>query len=71
MATSFPVLFSGTKLKELRLERGLSQHALALMSGVPQGRISLLETSKTLNPRTKTLAALACALSVKLDQLLT
>lgn len=66
----------GELLRELRLERGLTQrelaartHQLAEQSGgafksVNDGTISLIESGRTKNPRIKTLAALANALNV-------
>ena len=54
----------GMKLKELRLDRGLSQMELHELSGVSQDTISKLETGGRPNPHPRTLRALATALGV-------
>ena len=54
----------GVKLKEARLDRGLSQMELHELSGVSQDTISKLETGGRPNPHPRTLRALANALGV-------
>ena len=53
----------GRRLQELRIMRGLSQRALAEMSGLNFNTLSLLENEKT-SPNVSTLQQLACALNV-------
>ncbi len=52
------------KLKELRLDRGLSQEELHCMTGVSRDSISKLETGQRPNPHPKTLRRLAEGLGV-------
>ncbi len=56
----------GTRLAELRRERGLSQPVLATLSGVPVGSLRELEQGRR-EPLFSTLLALARALKVTLD----
>jgi len=53
----------GKRLQALRLEIGLSQRALAEMSGLNFNTLSLIENEKT-SPNVSTLQQLACALNV-------
>ena len=61
-----------TKLKKLRIERGLTQNDLARMSGLTQTRICALENTKGMieGSSTYTIAMLASALDVKLWDLI-
>jgi DNA-binding XRE family transcriptional regulator len=54
----------GVKLKEERLNRGLSQMELHELSGVSQDTISKMETGDRPNPHPRTLRKLAEALGV-------
>ncbi len=52
------------KLKEMRLDAGLSQEELHEMTGVSRDTISRMETGDRPNPHPKTLRKLAEALGV-------
>jgi transcriptional regulator with XRE-family HTH domain len=54
----------GVKLKEIRLDRGLSQEELHEMTGVSRDTISRMETGDRPNPHPRTLRRLAEALGV-------
>jgi transcriptional regulator with XRE-family HTH domain len=54
----------GGKLREARLDRGLSQDELHQMTGVSRDTISRLETGDRPNPHPRTLRKLAAALGV-------
>jgi transcriptional regulator with XRE-family HTH domain len=54
----------GVKLKEMRLDAGLSQEELHEMTGVSRDTISRMETGDRPNPHPKTLRKLAEALGV-------
>jgi transcriptional regulator with XRE-family HTH domain len=54
----------GVKLREARLDRGLSQEDLHRMTGVSRDTISRMETGDRPNPHPKTLRKLAGALGV-------
>jgi transcriptional regulator with XRE-family HTH domain len=54
----------GMKLRELRLDQGLSQDELHEMTGVSRDTISKLETGDRPNPHPRTLRKLAGALGV-------
>jgi transcriptional regulator with XRE-family HTH domain len=58
----------GMKLRELRLEKNLSQADLGRLTGVFRGYISRLELGYEL-PRLKTLERFATALDVEISQL--
>ena len=51
------------KLRELRLEKGLSQEKLAEISGVSRPTISMIETNTLDNIESKTMLRLAIALN--------
>lgn len=55
----------GTKLKELREARGLSQNNLAELAGVKRGYISLLEIDAIKSPGAQPIMKLANALKVE------
>ena len=57
-------------IRELRKKKGWTQSELARRSGVKQGVLSDIESGKTKHPRCDTLAAIAAALEVPLEQLL-
>ena len=52
----------GSRIKALRLRRGLKQEALAQMAGITQGSLSLIENDKTEVPAGATVAGLCRAL---------
>jgi transcriptional regulator with XRE-family HTH domain len=54
----------GVKLREIRLDRGLSQEELHEMTGVSRDTISRMETGDRPNPHPRTLRRLASALGV-------
>jgi transcriptional regulator with XRE-family HTH domain len=54
----------GVKLRELRLDQGLSQEELHEMTGVSRDTISKMETGDRPNPHPRTLRRLASALGV-------
>lgn len=58
------------KIKEIRTAQGLSQTELALKSGVTRATIWTLETRPSSVTTTKTLAAIAAALKVPVDDLI-
>ena len=57
-------------LKRLREDKGLSQAALAKLSGVAQGYISQMEAGEKKNPGIETLKKIARALGVPVTELL-
>jgi transcriptional regulator with XRE-family HTH domain len=57
-----PIAF-GAVLRELRLERRLSQERLAFESGVNRNYISLLELGRNM-PSLEMMVALSCALQI-------
>jgi transcriptional regulator with XRE-family HTH domain len=59
----------GDNVKRLRAAAGLSQQALATVAGLSVSIVSQLEQGTSQDPRLSTLAALAKALSVTLDEL--
>jgi transcriptional regulator with XRE-family HTH domain len=59
------------RLKQLRNAAGLTQQALAYHAGLSIASIIALEAGRTPNPRMKTLKALAKALGVTVDALVT
>ncbi len=63
MAVSFSL---GTKLRDLRKERNLSQRDLASQAGISANAISLIERDE-ISPSVSTLQRLASALSVKMS----
>ncbi len=65
--TQAGVIF-GTRLRELRQKRGLTQVALAEVTGFPQSHISQMERGEKL-PQLATLMRLAVALECKLTAL--
>lgn len=60
----------GTMLKRIRMEKELTQLALAKRSRVAQGYISELEAGREKNPGIETLRKLAKALGVPVTELL-
>jgi transcriptional regulator with XRE-family HTH domain len=60
----------GARVKRVRLQRRLSQLALATKAGVPQGYLSELEAGLKTNPGLETLRKLAKALGVPVARLL-
>jgi transcriptional regulator with XRE-family HTH domain len=60
----------GTIVKDLRIQRGLSQRELAKIAGVSDPYITLLETNQRTNPSLTVLRQLAKALGVPVTTLL-
>ena len=58
-----------TRIKKLRLERGISQEELAHRSGLSRTGMGLLETGKRW-PRLDTLMSVADGLNITVDELL-
>jgi transcriptional regulator with XRE-family HTH domain len=54
----------GVKLRDVRLDRGISQQELHEMTGVSRDTISKMETGNRPNPHPRTLRKLAGALRV-------
>ena len=61
---------SMNKLKQQRERFNLTQEQLADRSGVSQATISSIENGTERNPKYKTLAALAAALQVTIDEII-
>lgn len=59
----------GKNLKRIRIERGISQGDIVRSLGVSRGFISNIENGKT-NPTLTTIARLAKAVGVSIDELL-
>ena len=57
-------------IKQLRRKLGLSQTELARRAGIRQGVLSYIESGRTKHPRVDTLAAIAAALGVRIEDLL-
>jgi transcriptional regulator with XRE-family HTH domain len=60
----------GERVKGLRKGMRLTQHALAAKSGLRPETISRIERGAVENPETDTLAKLARALGVKIDEVI-
>lgn len=69
----------GVALRRLRVERGLSQEALAFRAGVTKNQVQLIESGRSSgrkdstgpsNPRLSTLAGLAEVLGLKVSDML-
>lgn len=58
----------GDKIKQLRIERGLSQRALARLSEISQATISAIESS-TKAPSTVTIMSIAKAMNVTVSEI--
>jgi transcriptional regulator with XRE-family HTH domain/mannose-6-phosphate isomerase-like protein (cupin superfamily) len=56
----------GSKIREVRTERGLSQRELAALAGISANAISLIERNEN-SPSVSTLQSLATALNVKVS----
>ena len=54
----------GTKLRELRAERGWTQNELAKRSGVARTNLASIETGKVMKPATETILKLARAFNI-------
>lgn len=59
----------GENLKRIRTEKGISQGDIMRTLGMPKSFISNIENGKT-NPTLSTIAKLAKALSVKIEELI-
>ena len=59
----------GSRIKVLREARGLSGYALAQAAGITPSRLKAIEDEDTEHPRSDTLARLAAALGVPMDDL--
>lgn len=53
------------RLKELRLERGISQEELVKLSGISRTTLSKIENNEEVNVNTRTIAKLAEVFGVK------
>jgi len=62
-----PQLALGKALRQLRLEKGLSQEALAYEAGVTSGTLSLIERGRS-NPTWGTVKGISAALSTTIDE---
>ena len=60
---------TNTLIRELRKKLGLSQNELSRLAGVKQSVLSYIENGKTKHPRIDTLAAIAAALGVSVNDL--
>jgi len=63
-------MYLSENLKLLREQKGWSCKQLEMKSGVKQQTISLIESTKTINPNLLTLIKLAKMLNVSIDELL-
>ena len=61
----------GYKLKQQREKRAMTQEELAKKSGVSRGTICALEKDENKNATTGTLAKLAVALNIRVEELFT
>lgn len=61
----------GQAIQKAREHAGMTQAVLAKALGVPQGVVARLETGGRPDPRLSTVVAVAKALSISIDQLLT
>ena len=59
------------RIKELRVAAGMSQQSLAVAAGLSVSLVSQIEQGSRSDPRISTTAALAKALGVSLDDLMT
>ena len=57
----------GKALRQLRLEKGVSQEALAYEAGVTSGTLSLIERGRS-NPTWGTVKGIAAALSTTIEE---
>ena len=57
-------------IRELRQKKGWTQTELARRAGVKQGVLSCIESGRTKNPRSDTMAAIAAALGVSVERLM-
>lgn len=57
-------------IKQLRRKLGLTQTELARRAGIKQGVLSYIENGRTKHPRVDTLAAIAAALGVSIEDLM-
>ena len=60
----------GEKIRQRRVQLGLSQHELAQRTGIPQSRISELESGTRSQMSLKNLRNMARALQISADDLL-
>lgn len=60
----------GDKIRSLRHERNITQVELAVMAGLTEQAIKMIEAGSRVNPRASTIVALADALEVTTDTLL-
>lgn len=57
------------KIRELRNKKGLSQERLARVAGVSYNTVVKIESGESKNPTFQTMAGIAKALGVSLDEL--
>jgi predicted transcriptional regulator len=68
-ARSWTVTLDGTRLRELRCERGLSRSKLAGLAGISEATVARLERQARTSCRGRTLARLAAALDEQLTSI--
>ncbi|MDD5427626.1 MAG: helix-turn-helix transcriptional regulator [Candidatus Omnitrophica bacterium] len=57
------------KIRELRIKKGLSQEKLARLADISYNTIVKIESGESRNPTFQTMAGIAKALGVSMDQL--
>jgi len=62
--------FNGLMVKMLRRQMGIGYRELAKRSGLTERQILLVESGRTRDPRLSTMAALAQALHIPVEQLI-
>lgn len=60
---------NGTRLRELRNQKGMSRKAMEAVCGIDRNAICLMETGKTKNPSAITAIRIARALEVPVESL--
>jgi len=58
------------RIRELRNKRGMSQEKLARLAGISYNTIVKIESGESKNPTIQTMAGIAKALNVPLDELI-
>jgi transcriptional regulator with XRE-family HTH domain len=64
------VTLNGSLIQRLRLQKGLSQHQLALRAGLHTGHLASIEQNRVKDPQVSTAVAIARVLGVPVEQLL-
>ncbi len=70
MTMTEPIPAIGERIRELRTAAGMSQQALAMAAGLSMSVVSQLEQGYRDDPRISTVAAIARALGVTIDELM-